>query len=105
MKGDIVAKKRDKFYMDNDDGDEIDVDVNEEGNGDDNKTTDNKYVGVNDFDIEVIDDVNIDKYTLYDVLIPIFGGKLNVPDTFNLHTYLTDLLSADALDKAVFEKL
>lgn len=47
---------------------------------------------MNDFDVEIVNDSNVSKYTIDDVLVPIFGGKLNLPEGFNLSEPLEKLL-------------
>ncbi|EWS76433.1 tRNA pseudouridine synthase D, putative (macronuclear) [Tetrahymena thermophila SB210] len=93
---DIVAKKRENFLIDG------------EAEGDDEngqEEEESKYQSIGDYEIEVIDDPNIDKYTLYDVLIPIIGGKLKVPENFNLNAYLISILEKDGLDQQLFEQV
>ncbi|EAR87715.1 tRNA pseudouridine synthase D (macronuclear) [Tetrahymena thermophila SB210] len=99
VKGDIVAKKRENFLID------VEAEVEEENGQEEEQEEESKYQSIGDYEIEVIDDSNIDKYTLYDVLIPIIGGKLKIPENFNLNAYLTSILEKDGLDQQLFEKI
>lgn len=73
--GDLVAKRREAFLVDEDiEGDLLEEEVE----------LDDKYKGINDFDLETVTESNINNYTIYDVLIPIVGGTTSLPDSSNL---------------------
>ncbi|EGR27709.1 pseudouridine synthase, putative [Ichthyophthirius multifiliis] len=102
--GDIVAKRK-EFFTNS---------INQEKNQDDQQQREDEeqiieddyfeYQGINDFNICIVDQNNIDQFSINDIVIPIFGAKINFPiEQFNLKNELQQIL--DDLTLKNFEQI